>query len=134
MDNKALARRFYDEMNAGNIGIIDELIDENFVEHEELPGQTSGREGLRQFFQSVRQAFPDLSMAIEDMVAEDDKVFIRATMNGTQRGEFMGIPAQGRQMTVPFADIVRFERGRVVEHWGITDTGAMTRQLTGEQG
>ena len=130
MDNKAIARRFYDAMNEGKLEIIDEVIDENLIEHDELPGLTPNREGVRQFFQMVRTAFPDFSMTIEDMIAEGDKVFIRATMKGTQRGEFMGIPASGKQMAVPFADIVRFSGGRVVEHWGITDTGAMMSQLT----
>ncbi len=130
MDNKAIARRFYDAMNEGKLEIIDEVIDENLIEHDELPGLTPNREGVRQFFQMVRTAFPDFSMTIEDMIAEGDKVFIRAKMKGTQQGEFMGIPASGKQMIVPFADIVRFNGGRVVEHWGITDTGAMVRQLT----
>ena len=130
MDNKAIARRFYDAMNEGKLEIIDEVIDENLIEHDESPGLTPNREGVRQFFQMVRTAFPDFSMTIEDMIAEGDKVFIRAKMKGTQQGEFMGIPASGKQMTVPFADIVRFSGGRVVEHWGITDTGAMVRQLT----
>ena len=130
MDNKAIARRFYDAVNDGKLEIIDEVIDGNLIEHEGFPGLPPGREGVRQFFQMVRTAFPDFSMTIEDMVAEGDKVFIRATMKGTQRGEFVGIPVSGKQMAVPFADILRFSGGRAVEHWGITDTGAMMRQLT----
>jgi steroid delta-isomerase-like uncharacterized protein len=130
MDNKAIARRFYSEVNEGKLAIIDEVIDESLIEHDEFPGLEPNREGVRQFFQMVRTAFPDFSMTIEDMIAEGDKVFIRATMRGTQREEFMGIPASGKQMAVPVADVVRFRGGRVVEHWGITDTGAMMRQLT----
>ncbi len=130
MDNGAIARRFYAAINAGKLEIIDELVAEHYLEHEEFPGLAGGREGLRQFFEMTRTAFPDFSMTIEDMVAENDKVFIRATMRGTQQGDFMGISASGKQMAVPFADIVRFESGRVVEHWGVTDTGTMMRQLT----
>ena len=63
------------------------------------------------------------------MVAEGDKVFIRATMGGTHQGEFMGIPATGKRNEVPFGDFVRFEGGKVVEHWGVTDTGKMMEQL-----
>jgi predicted ester cyclase len=69
-------------------------------------------------------------MTIEDIVAEGDKVFIRATMKGTHKGEFMGMPGSSKQMAVPLADIVRLEGGRVVEHWDVTDTGLMMRQLT----
>jgi len=130
MDNKAIARRFYDAVNAGRLEIIEEVVGENYVEHEEFPGLAGGREGLRQFFEMIRTAFPDFSMTIEDMVSDGDKIFIRATMNGTQKADFMGISASGKQMAVPFADFVRFEGGRVVEHWGVTDTGTMMRQLT----
>lgn len=130
MDNKTIARNFYEAINAGKLDIIDEVVAENFVEHEEFPGLASGRDGLRQFFQMVRAAFPDFSMTIEDIVAEGDKVFIRATMRGTHRGEFAGMPPKGHQMVVPFADIVRLSGGKVVEHWGVTDSGAMMRQLS----
>lgn len=130
MDNTTIARRFHDAINAGKLEIIDELVGENFVEHEELPGLAGGREGLRQFFAMTRAAFPDFSMVIEDMVAEGDKVFVRATMKGTQKGPFMEIPASGKSMAVPFADVLRFEGGRAVEHWGIMDSGVMVRQLT----
>jgi predicted ester cyclase len=64
------------------------------VEHEEFSGLAGGREGLRQFFEMIRTAFPDFSMTIEDMVAEGDKIFIRATMKGTQKADFMGISAE----------------------------------------
>jgi steroid delta-isomerase-like uncharacterized protein len=132
MDNKAIARRFYDAVNAGRLEIIDEVVAEDYVEHEEFPGfdAAAGRAGLRRFFETIREAFPDYTMTIEDMVAEGDKVFIRATLKGTQKGEFLGIPASGKRMEVPFADVARFDGGRVVEHWGITDTGTMMRQLT----
>jgi steroid delta-isomerase-like uncharacterized protein len=130
MDHRTIAKRFYDAINAGRLEVIEEVVAENFVEHEEFPGLAGGREGLRHFFEMIRTAFPDFSMTMEDMVAEGNKVFIRATMRGTQKGEFMGIPPSGQQMAVPFADIVRFEGGRVVEHWGVTDTRRMMRQLT----
>jgi len=127
--NKALARRFYEEINKGNLAIIDELVADNLVEHEEIPGVEPTKAGVRQWMTLVRVAFPDFRMVQEDMVAEGDKVFIRARMTGTHKGEFMGIPATGKQIDVPFADIVRVAGGQAVEHWGITDTGAMLQQL-----
>lgn len=130
MDYKAIARRFYDAINAGRMEIIDEVVAESFVEHDVVPGIPPTREGVRQFFQQVRAAFPDFSMTIDDIVSEGDKVFVLATMRGTQKADFMGIPASGKEMAVPVADVVRFSGDRVVEHWGVTDTGAMMRQLT----
>ena len=70
-------------------------------------------------------------MTIEDILAEGDRVVVRAKMSGTHQGDFMGIPATGKRIDVPFADFVRFEGGKVVEHWGATDTGAMMEQLKG---
>ncbi len=127
--NKEIARRFYEAINAGRVEIIAEIGADNFIEHEEFPGLGSDREGVRQFFQMMLTAFPDFRMTIEDMVAEGDRVFIRATMRGTHRGEFMGIPATGNQIEVPIGDFARFEGGKIVEHWGVTDTGRMMQQL-----
>ena len=127
--NKALVRRFYDELNKGNLDIIDAVTSESFVEHEEFPGVTPDRAGVRQMFQILRTAFPDLTLHADDIAADGDKVFVRARMRGTHRGEFMGIPATGRSVDVPMADFLRVENGRAVEHWGVTDTGALMQQL-----
>ena len=70
-------------------------------------------------------------MTIEDILAEGDRVVVRAKMSGTHEGDFMGIPATGKRIDVPFADFVRFEGGKIVEHWSVTDTGAMMEQLKG---
>lgn len=130
-EHKAITRRFYSSISAGRLDVIDEFVAEGFVEHEEFPGLSSGREGTKQFFQMMRSAFSDFTMTIEDIVAEDDRVVVRARMLGTHQGDFMGIPATGKQIDVPFADFVRFEGGKIVEHWGVTDTSAMMEQLKG---
>jgi predicted ester cyclase len=79
----------------------------------------------------MRSAFSEFTMTIEDILAEGDRVVVRAKMPGTHQGDFMGIPVTGRQIDVAFADFLRFEGGKVVEHWGVTDTGAMMEQLNG---
>jgi len=129
MDNKTLTRNFYEALTAGRLTVIDELVSETFIEHEEIPTDADGREGLREMFEGLQVAFSDFAMNIEDMVAEGDKVFVRATMQGIQRAEFLGIPSQGKPMLVPVADVLRFEDGRIVEHWGVMDTGQMMQQL-----
>jgi steroid delta-isomerase-like uncharacterized protein len=130
-DNKALVRRFYAQMSAGNVDVVDELVADNLVEHDEFPGLEPNKAGVRKFFETMLVAFPDLTMTADDMIAEGDKVFVRATMSGTHRGEFLGVPATNRKVSVPMGDYVRFADGKVVEHWGVTDTGAMMEQLTG---
>ena len=127
--NKEVVRRFYAGISEGRLEIINELLAENFVEHEKLPGLEPNREGVRKMFEMFRRAFPDLRLRADDMVAEADKVFLRGTMTGTHKSEFLGIPPTGKTIVVPFGDFIRFEAGRVVEHWGVTDTGAMMEQL-----
>jgi steroid delta-isomerase-like uncharacterized protein len=129
MDNKSIARSFYEAVNAGRLEAIDEIVAEGFVEHEAVPEGPGGRAGLHHLFQAMHTAFADFSLTVEDMVAEDDKVFVLVTMTGIQRGEFMGIQSTGKPMAVPVADVLRFDNSRVVEHWGVMDSGMLMQQL-----
>ena len=129
VDNKTLTRNFYAALTEGRFTVIDDLVSEAFIEHEEIPTDADGRDGLREMFEGLHVAFSDFAMNIEDMAAEGDKVFVRATMQGIQRAEFLGIASKGKPMLVPVADVLRFEDGRIVEHWGVMDTGQMMQQL-----
>lgn len=128
-ENKALVRRAYDAMNSGDFASLDEIISDTFVEHEEMPGVAPTKEGVLQYFKAMRDAFGDFRMSLDDMIAEGDKVFLRGSMSGTHNGEFMGIPATGKKINVPMGDFLRIDNGKVVEHWGVTDSGAMMQQL-----
>ena len=129
-ENKALNRRFVEEViNQGNTDAIDELIDPGVVDHAAPPGFPTGREGAKQFFAMMRSAFPDLHLTIEDMIAEGDKVVMRSTWSGTHQGEFMGVPATGRRVTVGGIDISRCADGRMVEHWEQFDALGLMQQL-----
>jgi steroid delta-isomerase-like uncharacterized protein len=129
-DNKSIMRRAYDEiLNEGRLDVADEIIAEDMTEHEQFPGLEPGREGFKSFVTMFREAFPDLQVTVEDMIAEDDKVAARVTMRGTHQGKFLGIPPSGNRIEVPVVDIVRFADGMGVEHWGVTDNMAMMVQL-----
>jgi steroid delta-isomerase-like uncharacterized protein len=120
-ENKALNERFFAEVfNGHNVDAIDELLSEDFIEHAEFPGFTQDREGAKQFFAAFFQAFPDLTAEIEDMVASGDRVGIRSTFRGTHQGDFLGVPATGRQVAVGNMDIVRVVDGKATDHWGIS--------------
>jgi len=130
MSNKDTMTRFYDEISAGNTAIVDELISEDLVEHDEFPGIPQTRDGVKQFFEMSRAAFPDLKFRIMHMLAEGDMVIAHGVFEGTHEGDFMGVPPTGQRVSVPIADVVRFgSDGRAVEHWGVTDTGMMMQQL-----
>jgi steroid delta-isomerase-like uncharacterized protein len=131
-DNTALARRFYDEfVNAGRTEVLEELVSEDLVEHEEGPVEFgSGRDGVAGFFAALHRAFPDLHVEVEDVISSGDRVAVRARMTGTHQGDFMGMPPSGKHMDVEMIDIVRVgDDGRAVEHWGQTDVLSMMRQL-----
>jgi steroid delta-isomerase-like uncharacterized protein len=128
--NKKVMQRFYDEVvNGGNLDLIDELLTDDFVEHEAFPEITPDRAGVKQFFGLFRQAFPDGTFTVEDMVAEGDRVVARVTIRGTQHGEFMGVPPLGKEIEVQAIDIVQFRDGVATAHWGISDTAGMLMQL-----
>jgi steroid delta-isomerase-like uncharacterized protein len=130
MDHAATMRRAYDLINAGDVDGFGDLLADDFVEHEELPGLEPGKEGVKAFFRMYRAAFPDLRMDAEDVIASGDKVVTRARATGTHQGEFMGIPATGKHIDVALVDIIRFgDDGLAHEHWGIFDTMAMMQQL-----
>ncbi len=129
-ENKALVRRFYDEVvNKGNLGFIDQVTATNYVDHTAPPGVPSGLAGEKAWFAMLHAAFPDGKTTVEDIVAEGDKVVVRGKMVGTQKGEFMGIPATGKRVEIHGIDISRFQNGKSVEHWGQWDTTGMMVQL-----
>ena len=129
--NKALLRRLMEEaFNRGNTSLIDELFAPDFVEHEELPpGLPAGSEGVKQLSTAFRSAFPDFKVAIDDMIAEGDKVVARSTWSGTHKGEFMGIPPTGKSVSFGVIDVIRIAGGKFVEHWGQMDNMSMMQQL-----
>jgi len=129
--NTAAVKRFYDEvMNKGNMKVIDELIADSFVEHYvPNPSVPANKAGLTQTMAMFRTAFPDLQVTVEDIIAKGDKVWAYTTMRGTNKGEFMGMPAKGKMIDVKGVDIVRFANGKAVEHWGVSDDLTMMQQL-----
>lgn len=131
--NKTSFKRLYEEVfNQGNFDVADELIGANVLEHQLQPGvapDAAGPELVKQIARFYRSAFPDLQIAIEDLIAEEDRVAARVTISGTHQGEMMGIPPTGKRVQVSSIDIIRFEDGKAAEHWGETDVMAMMQQL-----
>ena len=127
---KALNRRFYDEVfNEGNLDLLDELVADDFVEHEEFPGLPPGKEAVRAFATMLRDAFPDARFTIDDEIVEGDKIVTRSHLEGTHRGEFLGMPPTGLKINIQAIDIVRVRDGKAIDHWGVTDQMSMMQQL-----
>ena len=129
-ENKALIARAYDQVfNSGNIDALGEIASPDIVDHSALPGSPPGLDGAKQAIEMFLTAFPDLKMTVEDMIAEGDKVAVRLTMSGTHKGDFMGIPATGKEISVSGMDFHRIAGGKVVEHWDSFDQMTMMEQL-----
>jgi steroid delta-isomerase-like uncharacterized protein len=127
--NKALIHRLFEEgINKGNLGVVDEVIAPNYVNHD-LPAPAPGAEGFKQIIAMFRTAFPDLHITDEDVIAEGDKVAKRGEWRGTHQGDFMGIPATGKSVAVSYSDIWRIENGQAVENWVQMDMLGLMQQL-----
>jgi steroid delta-isomerase-like uncharacterized protein len=127
---RATARRFFQEvLNGGRLDVIPELIAEDFVEHETVPGAPEGREAVGWFVSQFRGAVPDLRAEVDDLIVEGDKLVARSSWSGTQQGELFGMPATGKRFAMNVIDIVRFDGSKVVEHWGVSDLAGMMQQV-----
>jgi len=128
--NKAIIQRLYDEENKGNLGAIDELMASDFLMHgDALAPLTKGSAAVKGSVRAVREAFPDLVVTIENMVAQDDKVATRLRWRGTHTGAFMGLPPTNKEMTWTAIAVNRIENGKVVERWFNADTFGLLQQF-----
>lgn len=130
MDYAETMRSAYQKISSGDIAGFGELVAEDFVEHEETPGLPSTKEGTLAFFEMMRSAFPDLDMAVDDVLVDGAKAVARVTFTGTHQGDFMGMPATGKAVDVQIIDIMRFDdAGLVCEHWGVADMMSLMEQI-----
>lgn len=129
-DNKTVIRAFVEDViNQGRLERANDLVAEDFIELDPLPGQQQGKEGLKDVIAAMRAAFPDIHWVLEEMIAEDDKVVSRFTWTGTHRGSFLGIPSTNRKVSVKGVVIDRLEAARMADSRILMDTMGMMQQL-----
>lgn len=135
--NKALVRRWFAEIDRGNLAIIDELLPVDYIDHNPpLPDLPPGREGVRESARQLRAAFPDAVHTLNDQLAEGDKVMTRLTTRATFLGEI--VVGQHRQRHQPTGRVVeisgiavhRVVDGRLVEHWAHMDMTGFMQQIS----
>jgi steroid delta-isomerase-like uncharacterized protein len=116
--NKAILRRYYEEvLNQGKLSVIDELFAPDLIEN------------FKQAVAASRSAFPDLRVAVEDQIAEGDRVVTRLTAQGTHKGAFIGIPPTGKKVTLTAIHIHRVVGGKVVKLWEEINLLGLMQQL-----
>lgn len=127
--NKALARKVFEDIQSkGNIALIDELVAADYVGHTPLM-ELHGPAGAKQFDTTLREAFPDYQVEVEDQIAEGDRVATRWTMRGIHNGEFMGMSPTGKQVTMSGIAIFRIAGGKFIEGWNSLDLLGLMQQL-----
>jgi predicted ester cyclase len=129
-DNKALVRRFYAEIDRGNLAAMDELVAEEYLDHNPapFPGLRHGRDGLKQAFQIFWEATPGYHR-IDDQIAEGDKVVTRLTALGKHEGDLPGAPRTGNDLEMTAITIHRIADGKLVEKWSEKDVLGFLPQI-----
>ncbi|MEA1902865.1 MAG: ester cyclase [Actinomycetota bacterium] len=129
-ENKAIVQRFMEAYNNRELEIFDELVAEDYYDHV---FEQQGREHMKQLFTMAFDAFPDWYEAIEDIIAEDDKVWVLVEATGTHKGEWnlMGaaLPPTGKEVTLNMVFIWRLKDGQLAEGWEVDADLGFLQQL-----
>jgi steroid delta-isomerase-like uncharacterized protein len=134
-ENKEIVRRLTEvrtEALAAIDALMSETIAEDFVNHTPQLGVTPDREGFKQYFLKLAQAFPDLAFDVQDLIAEEDRVVCRSIVRGTHKGPLPGpvtFQPTGKKFEISAIFIMRFREGKVVERWAAPDTFGQLLQL-----
>jgi len=131
--NKALVRRWFEEIDRLNAEIVDELLADDYVDHTPLPvpGLAPGREGVKQVFAMNVVAFTDAYHTIDEQVADGDLVLTRLSAGAIHTGEFLGLPPTNKHVTMSGMVMHRLRDGKIAEHWAVIDALGLLGQLRG---
>lgn len=128
--NKRLVRRFYQEVYGDwNMALVDEVVSPRFTSHDWPAGTPTGPQGFGAFYSAIRSALPDARYAVDDLIAEDDKVVVRWRLLGTHLGDFRGIAPTGRAIALKGIAIYRVEGGKLMERWVVTDLHGLLEEI-----
>jgi steroid delta-isomerase-like uncharacterized protein len=128
--NKAVVRRFTEAiLNRGDPAAAGELFAPDFAFYFAGAEAPLGLAGFLETLRPFHEAFPDVRFAIENLIAEGDKVAARFRMTGTHRGAFQGIAPTGRAARWGGVAFFRLAGGKIVEEWPSPDVWGLLRQL-----
>ena len=130
-DNARVVERLLTAFTEGDLDTAEEVLAPEFVNHDPpgLPGVGGDRAGVLTAIRYLHSAFADARAEPVTILAEGDKVAVHDRLRGTHRGDFLGIAATGRDVSVDFIHIFRVADGRIVERWGVADTSTLLQQL-----
>ena len=127
--NEAVVRRVIEEgWNRGNLTVVDDCLADAYT--QEGPLETvRGPEGQKAQIAKYRAAFPDCHLQIDELISAGDRVVVRYTYSGTQRGELAGIPPTGRSVIGHGIDLLHLVDGRIVASYSQWDALGLMQQL-----
>lgn len=128
-ENKAIVQQVYEAINANTLDNLDALIVVDVADHNPSPGIAPGLAGTKQTLSMYHAVFSDLQVRAEDMIANGDKVVARLSVNGTNTGEFMGLPPTGKEVMMSGIEMFRLADGKIVERWAEFDMMSLMQQL-----
>ncbi|MFI8828893.1 ester cyclase [Streptomyces sp. NPDC053431] len=131
--NRATLERFHAATNSGDPAAVakavDELVAPDVLFHAPVPMGGTGAEAMKRVWEVLLRAYPDIHVAVEETIAEGDKIVSRNTVTGTHLGEYQGLAPTGRTVRYSEIFVLRFAEGRIVEIRGVVDVLAQLRQL-----
>ncbi len=127
-ENKAIVRKMIEAINKQNLASLDEVMAPDFVLHMHAQ-QVQGWKVNKQVIEDEIKAFPDLHVAIEDIIAEGDKVCVRLQETATHTGEYRGLAPTGKKLSYTVVAIWRIVEGKIVEGWIVYDQMDFLKQL-----
>lgn len=131
-DNKSIITCFNHEViQNGNAEIFKKIMDKDFINHSAPEGNPNNADGMWYFFdQILRPAFPDLKVTIHELVADDETVTTRKSIQATHTGNLMGIDPTNKTVVIDIIDIIKIKNGKLSEHWAQNNFTDIIAQLT----
>jgi steroid delta-isomerase-like uncharacterized protein len=128
-EQRSVIQRWIAAWNARDPDAAVELLAEEYVRHDANMPEVVGPRAQRDFLAGLFMAFPDLNLRPERLIAQENLVVVHFTVQGTHRGEFMGMPATGREVMIQAVDIFRLKREKITEQWVVMDALGLMQQL-----
>ena len=120
---------WYEAFSTNNPALLEKILHQTWTDTPSPPEMPAGAAGAKLVLGQLRTAFPDLHLAIEDVLQDGNKVVVRARMTGTQRGTFMGSSPTSRKLDIQVVDIHEFKDGKILRTWHTEDWMSGLRQL-----
>jgi len=128
--NTVIVRRMFEEIfNQGKLALVETWVATTFLNHAAPVHILRGLESLKEHVILLRIAFPDLHFTVEELIADEERVAVRVTFRDTHRGVFRGFPPTNKTFVRAQMHIVRFVKGKAVEHWTVRNELSLMQQI-----